>query len=170
MGKRKLSVATDDHWSSSDDLGPDADEAYVPARRSKKNPEKKKRKCLSAPVDGEASDKVAEATPHSVSLHAINSPGPIRTAILTWYRRVHENRGMPWRKQFDPTLGPDERSQRAYEVYIYCSNCCHGLIYHTEVWVSEIMLQQTQVATVIPYYKRWMAKYGIVTLLLPDSQ
>lgn len=24
------------------------------------------------------------------------------------------------------------------------------------VWVSEIMLQQTQVATVIEYYKRWM--------------
>lgn len=27
-----------------------------------------------------------------------------------------------------------------------------------QVWVSEIMLQQTQVATVIPYYNRWMSK------------
>merc|ERR1719323_2276683 len=26
------------------------------------------------------------------------------------------------------------------------------------VWVSEIMLQQTQVATVIEYYKKWMKK------------
>jgi A/G-specific adenine glycosylase len=27
------------------------------------------------------------------------------------------------------------------------------------VWVSEIMLQQTQVKTVIPYFKRWMKKF-----------
>ena len=27
------------------------------------------------------------------------------------------------------------------------------------VWVSEIMLQQTQVATVIPYFERWMADF-----------
>ncbi len=27
------------------------------------------------------------------------------------------------------------------------------------VWVSEIMLQQTQVATVIPYYERWLARF-----------
>jgi A/G-specific adenine glycosylase len=27
------------------------------------------------------------------------------------------------------------------------------------VWVSEIMLQQTQVATVIPYYQRFMASF-----------
>ncbi len=28
-----------------------------------------------------------------------------------------------------------------------------------EVWVSEIMLQQTQVVTVIPYYERWMRRF-----------
>ena len=27
------------------------------------------------------------------------------------------------------------------------------------VWVSEIMLQQTQVATVIPYFERFMARF-----------
>ena len=27
------------------------------------------------------------------------------------------------------------------------------------VWISEIMLQQTQVKTVIPYYKRWMKRF-----------
>jgi len=27
------------------------------------------------------------------------------------------------------------------------------------VWVSEVMLQQTQVATVIPYFERFMATY-----------
>ena len=31
------------------------------------------------------------------------------------------------------------------------------------VWVSEIMLQQTQVATVIPYYERFMARFPEVT-------
>jgi A/G-specific adenine glycosylase len=27
------------------------------------------------------------------------------------------------------------------------------------VWVSEVMLQQTQVATVIPYYERFMTRF-----------
>ena len=31
------------------------------------------------------------------------------------------------------------------------------------VWVSEIMLQQTQVATVIPYYQRFMARFPTCT-------
>lgn len=33
------------------------------------------------------------------------------------------------------------------------------------VWVSEIMLQQTQVATVIPYFQRFMAHYPSVAAL-----
>jgi A/G-specific adenine glycosylase len=33
------------------------------------------------------------------------------------------------------------------------------------VWVSEIMLQQTQVATVIPYYQRFMARFPTVKAL-----
>ncbi|NNG11900.1 MAG: A/G-specific adenine glycosylase, partial [Halobacteria archaeon] len=33
------------------------------------------------------------------------------------------------------------------------------------VWVSEIMLQQTQVATVIPYYERFMARFPDVQAL-----
>ncbi len=33
------------------------------------------------------------------------------------------------------------------------------------VWVSEIMLQQTQVATVIPYYQRFMASFPNVHAL-----
>ena len=43
-----------------------------------------------------------------------------RRGLLAWYRRHH--RDLPWRRTRDP----------------YC------------IWVSEIMLQQTQVATVIP--------------------
>lgn len=33
------------------------------------------------------------------------------------------------------------------------------------IWVSEIMLQQTRVATVIPYWQRWMAKFPTVGAL-----
>lgn len=39
----------------------------------------------------------------------------------------------------------NQNSQRAYEV-----------------WVSEVMLQQTQVATVVSYYKNWMSKWPTV--------
>ena len=47
-------------------------------------------------------------------------------SILSWYRR--HGRHLPWRETKDPYL----------------------------VWVSEIMLQQTTVKAVIPYYDRWM--------------
>ncbi len=47
-------------------------------------------------------------------------------ALLKWY--AANARDLPWRTTTDP----------------YC------------VYVSEIMLQQTQVKTVIPYYERWM--------------
>src|SRR3954466_10099464 len=33
------------------------------------------------------------------------------------------------------------------------------------VWISEIMLQQTQVATVIPYYLRFMERFPTVNAL-----
>ncbi len=38
------------------------------------------------------------------------------------------------------------------------------------VWVSEIMLQQTQVATVIPYYERFMERFPDVNALAGASQ
>lgn len=39
------------------------------------------------------------------------------------------------------------------------------------IWVSEIMLQQTQVATVVPYYHRFMARFPDVrSLALADEQ
>ena len=34
-----------------------------------------------------------------------------------------------------------------------------------KVWLSEIMLQQTQVATVIPYYTRFIARFPDVASL-----
>ena len=39
-----------------------------------------------------------------------------------------------------------------------------------EVWISEVMLQQTQVDTVIPYYHRFLEKFKTVRELANASQ
>ena len=39
------------------------------------------------------------------------------------------------------------------------------------VWVSEIMLQQTQVVTVIPYFERFIARFpDVANLAAADTQ
>ncbi|KAI0634857.1 DNA glycosylase [Trametes polyzona] len=88
---------------------------------------------------------MGSAHPHAPSLHILSNPGPSRAALLQWYDGVHAARGMPWRKPYQHSWGTEEKAQRAYEV-----------------WVSEIMLQQTQVATVIPYYNRWMERFPTI--------
>ncbi|KAH0618685.1 hypothetical protein JD844_018094 [Phrynosoma platyrhinos] len=60
-----------------------------------------------------------------------------RKRLLTWYNKY--KRDLPWRKM---TTTETDADRRAYAV-----------------WVSEIMLQQTQVASVISYYNRWMQKW-----------
>jgi A/G-specific adenine glycosylase len=64
----------------------------------------------------------------------------LRQAILAWYRR--HKRELPWRGETDPY----------------------------RLWVSEVMLQQTQVATVIPYYARFLARFPTVAALAAASQ
>lgn len=63
----------------------------------------------------------------------------IRVSLLDWYD--DNQRDLPWRK----TRSETEKERRAYEV-----------------WVSEIMLQQTRVQTVMEYYKRWMHKWPTI--------
>lgn len=63
----------------------------------------------------------------------------IRLSLLGWYDE--NQRDLPWRK----TRSETEKERRAYEV-----------------WVSEIMLQQTRVQTVMEYYKRWMHKWPTI--------
>ncbi|MGL4522178.1 MAG: A/G-specific adenine glycosylase, partial [Bacilli bacterium] len=50
-------------------------------------------------------------------------------ALLQWYEI--NKRKLPWRETKNPYY----------------------------IWVSEVMLQQTRVDTVIPYYKLWIEKY-----------
>ncbi len=56
----------------------------------------------------------------------------LRAALLTWYSQ--SGRNLPWRQTCDPYA----------------------------IWVSEIMLQQTQVKTVIPYFARWMLQFPTI--------
>lgn len=72
----------------------------------------------------------------------MNTPAPIpnpprfRQNLLAWYARGH--RAMPWRED--------------------------GLSdYH--IWLAEIMLQQTTVTAVIPYYHRFLARFPTVQSL-----
>ena len=63
-------------------------------------------------------------TLHSKSAHSISSPAMVRNALLAWYKTVRDTRGMPWRRPYDPNLGPEERAQRAYEVLeLPCGLC-----------------------------------------------
>ena len=58
---------------------------------------------------------------------------PIHSALLSWYDQ-HGRHDLPW--QVDKSPYP--------------------------VWISEIMLQQTQVTTVIPYYQRFISAFPSV--------
>jgi len=63
----------------------------------------------------------------------------LRPALLAWFRQ--HRRDLPWRRTRDP--------------------------YH--IWVSEIMLQQTQVTTATPYYERFLARFPTVAALAAAS-
>lgn len=65
----------------------------------------------------------------------------LRRRLLAWFNR--QRRDLPWRRSRDPYA----------------------------IWVSEVMLQQTQVATVIPYFERFLAAFpDIATLAAADEQ
>ena len=64
-----------------------------------------------------------------------------RRALVGWY--LAHKRDLPWRNTEDPY----------------------------RIWVSEVMLQQTQVATVVPYYHRFLGCFGdLESLARADSQ
>ena len=64
----------------------------------------------------------------------------IRTELLRWY--VRSGRDLPWRRKPTP--------------------------YRT--WISEAMLQQTQVNTVIPYYRRFLKQFPSVKALAESKE
>ncbi len=60
---------------------------------------------------------------------------PASADLLAWYDR--HRRALPWRRDRDPY----------------------------RVWISEIMLQQTRVETVLPYYRRFLERFPTVEAL-----
>jgi len=60
--------------------------------------------------------------------------------LLCWYKK--NKRDLPWRQTGDPY----------------------------KIWLSEVMLQQTQVKTVIPYYHRWLEKLPTIQDLAAASE
>ena len=61
--------------------------------------------------------------------------------IILWQQH-HGRHGLPWQGTRDPY----------------------------RIWLSEIMLQQTQVAAVVPYYERFLARFPDVTVLAASSE
>ena len=68
------------------------------------------------------------------------NPPTFASTILIWYKQ--NGRDLPWRSSKDPY----------------------------SVWVSEIMLQQTRVETVIPYFERWMSEFPTIHHLAAATQ
>jgi len=64
----------------------------------------------------------------------------LQTQLLNWYD--HQKRDMPWRNNRDPY----------------------------RILVSEFMLQQTQVKTVIPYFNKWMKSFPTIKKLAAASE
>jgi A/G-specific adenine glycosylase len=60
-------------------------------------------------------------------------------ALLTWFQG--QKRAFPWRETRDPY----------------------------RIWISEVMLQQTQAATVVPYYVRFLEKFPDIAALAAAS-
>jgi A/G-specific adenine glycosylase len=67
-------------------------------------------------------------------------PAPFRRELFRWFAR--HGRELPWRRTRDPYA----------------------------ILVSEFMLQQTQVATVIPYYCKWMRRFPDFPALAATSE
>lgn len=63
-----------------------------------------------------------------------------RQQLLAWYDA--NKRALPWRATKDPYA----------------------------IWVSEVMLQQTQVATVLPYFRRWMERFPTIQSLAEANE
>ena len=79
----------------------------------------------------------------------------IRTDLVRWYEA--NRRMLPWRG--DQLTDSDQKST----IGAVPERSAYG------VWVSEVMLQQTQVATVIPYWMKWMARFPDVKTLAAAS-
>lgn len=68
------------------------------------------------------------------------SPANIQSQLLDWYRK--HRRDLPWRLSRDPY----------------------------RIWIAEVMLQQTRIAAVVPYYDRFLKRFPTVESLARAQQ
>lgn len=162
---RRKKRASDDEYSDDEDdvvysspTSSDDDDLFLPPKASTRKkssstrPLKKRQLSSSTPNPPATEGMILWSHPTSTHIVPKAHRPAIRRALIDWFEGVRDKRGMPWRKRYDAGLSAEGKSQRAYEV-----------------WVSEIMLQQTQVATVIPYYNRWMSKFPTIRDLASAS-
>ena len=71
----------------------------------------------------------------------ISSMSSFSNRIVNWYKK-NGRHDLPWRKNISPY----------------------------SIWISEIMLQQTQVKTVIPYFNKFIEKYPNLEALIQASE
>jgi hypothetical protein len=118
MTKRKKNV---DHDYDSGEEDSASDFEVISVKRSTASRRKRRSTTARKVSAGERAETPVPldtyyVTSHSRSQHLISSPDLMRSSLLEWYSGVHEVRGMPWRRPFDPSLDADARAQRAYEV------------------------------------------------------
>ena len=127
---RKRAILSDDDYSqdSSEEYEPGSSKTsaararttnsrakrQVPRKTANTKPKRVKVDVEDSEADGSVSS--GPGTLHAARIHVVTDPEPIRAALLEWYGKVHESRGMPWRKPYNPDLSVEERAQRAYEV------------------------------------------------------
>src|SRR5579863_7730253 len=89
-------------------------------------------------------DKVVQAQVAIFYYRSLLSPAirSLRKKLTRWYDQ--SKRDLPWRKTRDPYA----------------------------IWISEVMLQQTRVAAVIPYYERFLKRFPTPASLAaaPESE
>ncbi|KAG9270115.1 adenine DNA glycosylase isoform X1 [Astyanax mexicanus] len=103
------------------------------------------------PKSNKLKPNVKQEEPSSPSsYHFFDDPAELklfRSHLLSWYDQ--SKRELPWRTV---AMKEQDVNIRTYAV-----------------WVSEVMLQQTQVATVVDYYNKWMKRWPTVQTLAEAS-
>ncbi|KAJ3340439.1 hypothetical protein HDU93_007046 [Gonapodya sp. JEL0774] len=101
-------------------------------------------------INPESDNNIKEAD-HASSYHEWKNSDEIETiqnALLKWYDDSFASgtqRNMPWRIHDTKETTTKSTDQRAYEI-----------------WLSEVMLQQTQVERARPYFMKWIEKWPTI--------
>ena len=69
------------------------------------------------------------------------SERPLRSALLSWWQ-AHGRHDIPWKRSAQDVLPKCGEELNPYPI-----------------WVAEVMLQQTQLQVVLPYWQRWMERF-----------